>query len=205
MRLCSLIFCFLSFTNKEEKQWIIFIFWFMRTYRLDKLDGIMKVKYCAWYLIFDYNMPKMLKTYNYKLQWIKLKRLPINSTNTQLKTILNRKRTLRNFPTTEENLKVVSRVLKSLRVKITAKVNPDHWVKLHRKWTKKSWEDSVKSKKEGIRPSWKLWELMSKASLTKHKITQFKMAKIWITNNSSHFQCQFKSDTQMNLMKRPII
>ncbi len=71
-------------------------------------------------------MPKMLKTYNYKLQWIKLKRLPINSTNTQLKTILNRKRTLRNFPTTEENLKVVSRVLKSLRVKITAKVNPDH-------------------------------------------------------------------------------
>ena len=71
-------------------------------------------------------MPKMLKTYNYKLQWIKLKRLPINSTNTQLKTILNRKRTLRNFPTKEENLKMVSRVLKSLRVKITAKVNQDH-------------------------------------------------------------------------------
>ena len=146
-------FLFFKFYKQEEKYWIIFIFWFIRTYRLHKLDGIMKVKYCAWYLIFDYNMPKMLKTYNYKLQWIKLKRYPINSTNTQLQTILNRKRTLRNFLTKEENLNMVSWVLKSLRVKITAKVNQDHWVKLHRKWTKKSWEDSVKSKKEGIRPS----------------------------------------------------
>ncbi len=133
--------------------------------------------------IFDCNMPKMLKTYNYKLQWIKPKRLPIDSTRTQLETILNHKRDPRNFPTKEEYLHRLSKVSKSPRVKIAAKANHDHWAKRHPKWTKKSWKGSAKSKNDAIRLSWKLWELKSKASLAKNKKAQFKMAKISITNN----------------------